>query len=41
MLVENPKIMAKGQIALPKDMREALGVGAGDRVTPVCRDNQA
>jgi AbrB family looped-hinge helix DNA binding protein len=31
---------AKGQITLPKDIREILGVGTGDRVTLICRDNQ-
>ncbi|MDR2087915.1 MAG: AbrB/MazE/SpoVT family DNA-binding domain-containing protein [Clostridiales Family XIII bacterium] len=40
MLVENAKIMAKGQITLPKDIREILGVGMGDRVTLICRNNQ-
>jgi AbrB family looped-hinge helix DNA binding protein len=40
ILVENAKVMAKGQITLPKDIREILGVGMGDRVTLICRDNQ-
>ncbi|MDR3037888.1 MAG: AbrB/MazE/SpoVT family DNA-binding domain-containing protein [Candidatus Adiutrix sp.] len=40
ILVENAKVMAKGQITLPKDIREVLGVGLGDRVTLICRDNQ-
>jgi AbrB family looped-hinge helix DNA binding protein len=40
VLVENAKVMAKGQITLPKDIREILGVGMGDRVTFICRDNQ-
>ena len=31
--VENAKVMAKGQITLPKDVREVLGVSNGDRVT--------
>ena len=35
MLVDNAKVMAKGQITLPKDFREALGIGTGDRVTLV------
>ncbi|AEG43887.1 AbrB/MazE/SpoVT family DNA-binding domain-containing protein [Isoptericola variabilis] len=32
MIVEGAKIMAKGQITLPKDIREKLNVGTGDRV---------
>ena len=33
IIVENAKVMAKGQITLPKDIRERIGVGIGDRVT--------
>lgn len=40
MLVENAKVMAKGQITLPKDIRNVLGVGTGDRVTLIYRNNQ-
>jgi AbrB family looped-hinge helix DNA binding protein len=40
MLVENAKVMAMGQITLPKDIREALGVGMGDRVTLICREGR-
>ena len=31
--VENAKVMSKGQITIPKDVREVLGVSSGDRVT--------
>jgi len=34
-LVDNAKVMPKGQITLPKDIRKALGLGSGDRVTLV------
>ena len=40
ILVDNAKVMAKGQITLPKDIREALGVKTGDRVTLIQQDNQ-
>jgi AbrB family looped-hinge helix DNA binding protein len=40
VLVDNAKLMAKGQITLPKDIREALGVKTGDRVTLISQDNQ-
>lgn len=31
--IDNAKVMAKGQITIPKDIREILGVSNGDRVT--------
>jgi len=36
LIVENAKVMAKGQITLPKDIRARIGVGAGDRVALIC-----
>jgi len=32
VLVDNAKVMAKGQITLPKDFRKALRIGTGDKV---------
>jgi AbrB family looped-hinge helix DNA binding protein len=31
--VDNAKVMSKGQVTIPKDVREVLGVSSGDRVT--------
>lgn len=31
--VDHAKVMAKGQITVPKDIREVLGVANGDRIT--------
>lgn len=40
ILVDNAKVMAKGQITLPKEIREVLGVQTGDKVTLISQDNQ-
>ena len=37
--VDNAKVMAKGQITIPKDVRDALGVSSGDRVTFIVEGN--
>jgi AbrB family looped-hinge helix DNA binding protein len=38
-VVESAKVMAKGQITLPKEIRESLGVGTGDRVVLISTGN--
>lgn len=37
--IDNAKVMAKGQITIPKDIRDILGVSNGDRVTFVVEGN--
>lgn len=39
-IVDNAKVMAKGQITLPKDIREALKLAVGDRVTLVYENDR-
>ena len=31
--IDNAKVMSKGQITIPKDIRDIVGVSFGDRVT--------
>lgn len=37
--VDSAKVMSKGQITIPKDIRKILGVDNGDRVTFVVEGN--
>jgi len=37
--VDNAKVMAKGQITIPKDIRKILGVESGDRITFIVEGN--
>ena len=39
VFVDNAKVMAKGQITIPKDVREVLGVSSGDRVSFIVEGN--
>lgn len=39
VFVDNAKVMAKGQVTIPKDVRAVLGVASGDRVTFVVEGN--
>ena len=33
ILVNDARVMSKGQVTIPKNVREALGIETGDRVT--------
>lgn len=37
--VDNAKVMSKGQVTIPKDIREVLGVSSGDRVSFIVEGN--
>lgn len=37
--VNDAKVMSKGQVTIPKNVREALGVETGDRVTFIVDGN--
>jgi|GEM_PF-5981574 len=40
VIVYNAKVMPRGRIILPKEIREKIGVGIGDQVTLICRDGK-
>ena len=40
VIVDNAKVLPKGQITIPKNFREALGVDVGDRVTLIKRADE-
>ena len=31
--IDNAKVLSKGQVTIPKDVREILGISSGDRIT--------
>ena len=37
--IDNAKVMSKGQVTIPKDVREILGISSGDRITVVENGN--
>ena len=32
-VIDNAKVMSKGQVTIPKDVRKILGISSGDRIT--------
>ena len=40
VIIDNAKVMSKGQITLPKDIRDALKLTVGDRVTLVYENDR-
>ena len=37
--VDNAKVMANGQVTIPKDVRAVLGVASGDRISFIVEGN--
>ena len=40
-MIDNAKVMSKGQVTIPKEIRDLLKVAEGDRVTFICEGNYA
>ena len=40
-VIDNAKIMSKGQVTIPKEIRSLLKVAEGDRVTFICEGDYA
>ena len=40
-MIDNAKIMSKGQVTIPKEVRNLLKVREGDRVTFICESDYA
>ena len=39
IFIDNAKVMSKGQVTIPKDIREILGVTSDDRITFIVEGN--
>ena len=37
-IINDAKVMSKGQVTIPKNIRQALGINIGDRVTFIVED---
>jgi antitoxin PrlF len=40
-MIDNAKIMSKGQVTIPIDIRKKLNIGEGDRLTFICEGDYA
>lgn len=40
VFANDAKVMSKGQVTIPKNVREALGINTGDRVTFIVNNGQ-
>ena len=38
-MINDARVMAKGQVTIPKDVRAVLGINPGDRVTFIVENN--
>ena len=39
-MVDNAKVLPKGQITIPKDIRKHLNINVGDRLTLICENDR-
>jgi len=39
--IDNAKVMSKGQVTIPKEIRSLLKIGEGDKVTFICEGDYA
>jgi len=40
-MIDNAKVMSKGQVTIPKEIRSLLKIAEGDRVTFICEGEYA
>ena len=39
-MIDNAKVLPKGQITIPKDIRNFLSINVGDRLTLICENDR-